>query len=93
MAHRVYLGEDGGNSWSEANYNEKAIGYLANLGIFLIPYQSWENGQYVNKVQILELSNNGLQKRGTIAHRFQARRATPDQTGMKIFSISEMNYV
>ena len=88
MAHRVYLGEDGGNSWSEANYNEKAIGYLANLGIFLIPYQSWENGQYVNKVQILELSNNGLHKRGTIAHRFQARRATPDQTGMKIFSIS-----
>ena len=42
----------------------------------------------MNKVQILELSNNGLQKRGTIAHRFQARRATPDQTGMKIFSIS-----
>ena len=23
LAHRVYLGEDGGNSWSEANYNER----------------------------------------------------------------------
>lgn len=88
LEHRLYMGEKGGYSWSEANYNEKAIGQLPGLGIFLIPYQSWEGNQYINKIQIIEVTDSGLLKRGTIDHRFQARRSIPDQTGTKIYSIS-----
>ena len=88
LTDRVYMGEEGKHSWSEANYDEKAIGQLSGLNVFLIPYQTWENGKYSNKVQILELSDSGLVKKGSISHRFQARRASPDQTGLRIFSIS-----
>ena len=88
LEHRLYMGEKDGYSWSEANYNEKAIGQLSGLGIFLIPYQSWEGNQYTNKIQIIEVTDSGLLKRGTIDHRFQARRSIPDETGTKIYSIS-----
>ena len=88
LAYRVFMGKEGAYSWSEANYDEKAIGQLPSQNLFLIPFQSWEEGGYVKKVQILEVTNTGLVTRGEITHRFQARRAAPDETGMRIFSIS-----
>ena len=88
LSHRVYLGEKGAYSWSEANYDEKAIGRLPGQNLFLIPYQAWENGKYVKKVQVLEVTSNGLYKRGAITHDFQPRRASPDATGNYVHSIS-----
>jgi len=88
LGHRVYMGDENTYSWSEANYDEKAIGQLPSENLFLIPFQSWENGSSSNKVQILEITDTGIVKRGAITHRFQARRAAPDTSGMRIFSIS-----
>ena len=88
LADRLYMGKEDGYSWSEANYNEKAIGQLPELNMFLIPYQSWVGNTVENKIQILEATGSGLIKKGIISHQFQARRASPDETGMRIFSIS-----
>ena len=89
LANRIYLGEKNGYSWSEANYDEKAIGQIPDLGLFLIPFQTYQQ----NSVQILQLNENQLLERGTIDHAFQSRRATTDQTGQYIFSISGQELV
>lgn len=88
LSHRVYLGKESAYSWSEANYDEKAIGRLPGQNLFLIPYQAWNGGTYEKKVQVLEVTANGLHKSGAISHRFQPRRASPDATGNHVFSIS-----
>ena len=89
LVNRIYLGEKNGYSWSEANYDEKAIGQIPDLGLFLIPFQAYQQ----NSVQILQLNGNQLLERGTIDHAFQSRRATTDQTGNYIFSISAQELV
>ena len=88
LSDRIYLGDEDGYSWSEANYDEKAIGRFPSKNTFLIPYQSWERNGYKNKIQILEIQNTKLVARGSIEHRFQARRSSPDSYGTKIFSVS-----
>ena len=88
LSHRVYLGKEGDYSWSEANYDEKAIGRLPSQNLFLIPYQTWNGGTYEKKVQVLEVTSTGLYKHGAVSHRFQPRRAAPDVTGNHVFSIS-----
>ncbi len=74
LSERVYLGA--GYSWSEANYDEKAVGFVRDAGLLLVPFQSYEDGAYESKVQILELTDGGLVQRGVLDHAFQARRAT-----------------
>ena len=88
LAQRVYLGDEGSYSWSEANYDEKAIGRIPSQNLFLVPFQSWDKEGSVDKVQILQTTENGIIKRGHIKHSFRARRAAPDRTGFHIFSIS-----
>ena len=103
LASRVFLGEKFGYSSSEANYDEKAIGQVPELGLFLIPFKThsyrpfiWEDDiardayypSTVNAVQILQHSENELIERGQIDYAFQSRRATTDQTGKYMFSIS-----
>lgn len=103
LASRVFLGEKFGYSSSEANYDEKAIGQVPELGLFLIPFEThsyrpfiWEDDiamdayypSSVNAVQILQHSEDELIERGQIDYAFQSRRATIDQTGKYMFSIS-----
>ena len=103
LASRVFLGEKFGYSSSEANYDEKAIGQVPELGLFLIPFEThsyrpfvWEDDiatdayypSSVNAVQILQHSENELIERGQIDYAFQSRRATIDHTGKYMFSIS-----
>jgi hypothetical protein len=71
---KVFLGT--GWSWSEANSDEKAFKYLPELGLVLVPWQGYENGQYVQSMQLVDYTGNRLVKRGVIAHRLNARRAT-----------------
>lgn len=40
LSSRIFLGEEFGYSSSEANYDEKAIGQIPELGLFLIPFQT-----------------------------------------------------
>lgn len=76
LASRVYVGAEDGWSWTEANWDEKAFGFFPDDGLILLPYQGsvpevgWTSG-----VQIIELSEKELIKRGAFEHEFQARRA------------------
>lgn len=81
---KVPLGE--GNSWSEANYDEKAFTVLPDAGLILVPYQGWGEDGYVSRVQLIDLGTDSLQVRGVIEHAFQPRRATVH--GERILSVS-----
>lgn len=78
LLDRVALGAEGSYSWSEANYDEKAVRVLWQDGLVLVPYQSWDDGQWDTRVQLVELSSNGesLSLAGTIDHPFPPRRST-----------------
>ncbi len=81
---KVPLGE--GNSWSEANYDEKAFTVLPDAGLILVPYQGWGQDGYVSRVQIIDLGADTLKARGVIDHALQPRRATVK--GDRILSVS-----
>ncbi len=81
---KVPLGE--GNSWSEANYDEKAFTVLPDAGLILVPYQGWGQDGYVSRVQIIDLGPDTLKARGVIEHALQPRRATVH--GDRILSVS-----
>ncbi len=66
-------------SWSEAQYDEKAFTVLPHAGLILVPYQGHEDGGYVKNVQIIDLNEKTLKKRGVIEHALQPRRATEYQ--------------
>ena len=63
-------------SWSEGQYDEKAFTVLPHAGLILVPYQGNEAGDYVKNVQIIDLNEKTLKKRGVIEHALQPRRAT-----------------
>jgi hypothetical protein len=89
LKERIYMGDENDFSWSEANYDEKAIGQVLSQGLFFIPYQTWTQGTQENKLQLLKLESGSLEKGGKISHRVEARRSTTDSTGIYLFSISE----
>lgn len=76
LASRVYIGEEDGWSWSEANWDEKAFGFFPEDGWALVPYSGYDpdNGS-TSGIQLVELGDGELAKRGAIEHDFRARRA------------------
>ncbi len=70
----IFLGE--GNSWSEANYDEKAVKVLLEQGLALVPFQSYQGDSTINAVQLIDFDAETLVKRGVIEHKFPPRRAT-----------------
>ena len=89
LSSRVSIGENG-YTWSEANWNEKAVAILAEQNLILLPYQSYSfTDGSSSAVQLIDmnLADGKLTKRGIIAHAFQPRRATALQEGI-IASIS-----
>jgi len=76
LASRVYVGDEGGWAWTEANWDEKAFGFFPDDGWILLPYQGYVAEQgWTSGVQLIEMGENELIKRGSIPHDFQARRA------------------
>ncbi|MBI2929351.1 MAG: beta-propeller domain-containing protein [Verrucomicrobia bacterium] len=73
LLSKVSLGEN--NSWSEANHDEKAFGFLPEAGLLLVPFSSWSAEQREG-VQLIDLGADTLTKRGVIAHDVSPRRAT-----------------
>ncbi len=71
---KVHLGT--GWSWSEANSDEKAFKYLPALGMALVPWQGTEKDAWTQGMQIVDLKDDQLVKRGLIRHSMAARRAT-----------------
>ena len=77
-------------SWSEAQYDEKAFTVLPHAGLILVPYQGHEEGGYVKNVQIIDLNEKTLKKRGVIEHALQPRRATEYQDYIMSISGKEL---
>jgi hypothetical protein len=75
---RVYLGDEGDFSWSEANYDEQAIGFFPREGVMIVPFQTfgrnWQDSR--TALQILTFTDDSLEKAGVIETDFVARRAT-----------------
>jgi len=84
LLSKIPLGEN--YSWSEANYDEKALTVLPDSGLILVPYQGWSSNGYASRVQLIDLSPDTLSQRGVIEHEFQPRRATMHSE--RIISIS-----
>lgn len=90
LLSRVPLGEN--YSWSEANYDEKAFGFLPNDGLILVPFQTSTTNGYSAGVQIIDFSTSNLTARGFIAgtnkleYTFRPRRSTLH--GDRILSLS-----
>ena len=76
LASRVFIGAENGWSWTEANWDEKALGFFPNDNLLLVPFQGSAPGAgSLSGVQLVELGDHKLVKRGAFEHEFQARRA------------------
>lgn len=73
LLSRVRLGET--YSWSEANYDEKAFGFIPEAGLLLLPYSGYTTNGFAQRVQLIDLGRDTLTARGFIEHAFQPRRA------------------
>ena len=73
LLSKVPLGEN--SSWSEANTDEKAFGFLPDAGLILVPYSAYST-KSEQGVQLIDFSPGGLTKRGFISHDMEARRST-----------------
>ena len=81
------MGNENEYTWSEANYDEKAIGKVLSRFVF-IPYQAWSNGNQENKLQILK-HNQLLEKGGEISHPMEVGRSVTDSTGIYLFNLAK----
>jgi hypothetical protein len=87
LSSRVEVGD--GYSWSEANWNEKAVAILPESGLILLPYSSIDGNGVVSAVQLVDMNiaTGSLVKRGVVKHAFSPRRASKLRDGL-IASIS-----
>jgi hypothetical protein len=75
LAERIDVGS--GWSWSEAEWNEKAVKILPDAGLIVIPVVEWNGGTRSNRVGLLDFdaATRSMSIRGTIDHDFAPRRA------------------
>ncbi|MFZ9936162.1 MAG: beta-propeller domain-containing protein [Luteolibacter sp.] len=76
LLSRIPLGPEGFWSWSEANYDEKAVEFSAEQGLVMVPYQSWTPEGHVDAMQAIHVGRDALMPGAAILHGSQARRGT-----------------
>jgi hypothetical protein len=78
LLSRLPLGAEGTYSWSEANYDEKAVEYLPAQGVVMVPFQtwSWGAGGGQKAIQIVNVGADSLTAGDTINHSFSPRRGS-----------------
>lgn len=82
LVSRVFLGGQGSWSSTEANYDEKAVEYLPEAGLLLLPFQksgyAAATGQYWSErgIQVVRVGRDELTLGEVIPHEFEARRGT-----------------
>ena len=90
MADRIFLGEPGQYTYSEANWDEKAVGYFPEQDVLIVPYETWDwnagSRAYKTAMQKIKIVGDDLQKAGEVPHEVRARRAT--MLGSLLASIS-----
>ncbi len=78
LLSRLALGPEGGHSWSEANYDEKAVEYLPDQGVVMVPFQTWDwnTGSQQKAIQVVNVGADTLTAGATIEHNFNPRRGS-----------------
>jgi hypothetical protein len=78
LLSRLALGPEGGHSWSEANYDEKAVEYLPDQGVVMVPFQTWDwnTGSQQKAIQVVNVGTDTLTANSTIEHNFNPRRGS-----------------
>jgi hypothetical protein len=78
LLSRLALGPEGGHSWSEANYDEKAVEYLPDQGVVMVPFQTWDwnSGGQQKAIQVVNVGADTLTAGATIEHNFNPRRGS-----------------
>jgi len=74
LLSKVALGEN--SSWSEANYDEKALTVLPDDGLILVPFSGYTTNGQASHVQLIDLGRDLLTARGLISDHLYPRRAT-----------------
>ena len=103
----VRAATDLSNSWSEANWDDRAFTVLENAtnvlaldgktvetGLVLLPYSGWDSAssEYRSGVQIFSFSSNTLTRRGTMLQANTVRRSFQPQSQLAAnLSDSELN--
>jgi hypothetical protein len=75
LLSRLLLGGGYGSS-SEANTNEKAIEYLPEEGILMVPFQDWTATGLQKAVQVVNVGTDALTAGPAIKHDFDPRRGS-----------------
>ncbi len=73
LLSRVPLGDH--YSWSEANHDEKAFGFLKQENLILVPFEGSDAEGHHSRVQLIDLAESSLVKRGAIDHVYRPRRS------------------
>lgn len=77
LLSRLHLGEPGVSSWSEANYDEKAVEYLPEQGLVMVPFQTWWGSSGPQKaIQVVGVAEDDLTAGPTLEHDFNPRRGS-----------------
>jgi hypothetical protein len=88
---RLRFGDEQHWSWSEGNYDDKAIGFFRDQHLMVFPLSAWTPDQgYRQGMQLVDATADGLRERGFVAHRFNARRARLLDTALVSISGSEL---
>jgi hypothetical protein len=74
LMSKVLIGDQW--SYSEANWDEKAFGVLPEENLVLVPFHASGADGYLQGVQLIDLFEERLVKRGIVEHNMGARRAT-----------------
>lgn len=88
---RVQIG--GGSSWSNANWDDKALKVLDAAHMMLVPFSGWQadapndSGRYVNGFQIVSFDRQHLTADGIVEQDGQVSRVTSH--GARLLSLSD----
>lgn len=70
------LGDPNMGSWSEASYDEKAVEYLPDEGIVMVPFEGWSGTGPQRAIQVVNVGTDELTAGPTIEHEFNPRRGS-----------------
>ncbi len=88
LLSRAYIGNPDESTWSEGQYDDRAVTLLSEEGLALLPFQSYGYPAQQKGIQVFTLDRDVIEARGRILHEGQARRATSLGDGILV-SVSD----
>lgn len=74
LLSRLSLGGKDAYSWSEANYDEKAVEFYPESALVFVPFQTWTAAGYQSSMQSIEVGHDMLKIGAAVEHMSTARR-------------------